>query len=651
MVYVIFAAMLIVVAIANIFGQSDSYAIKKMLPRFIIGVIMVPFTWWIVSASLSVSSYLTALVIRMPADTIMRTGTPDPFIQYPWKCLLDFRTTDSSKIFTCQKDDMKNQTFSKYLLQSQNAYGIIPLYAYNIFKIDDLDRFKQVLMSQETKETAYMNMTSEQKAAFDSANASDKSMMLQVGIIATAIGKIAVQLSMSVLFAIVFIVILIALVLVLFTRVIRMWMYAIFSPLFALKYFLSDKVDKDSMLSKFDFREFIGLAMVPVVVSAALGFGFMFLNTFQAHLVQSSNVADQKWVKSDYINVTQWDNTTNGSIQFFGTTITIFLPENSTQSAGGSPENNAKSFQAALFNVLAGLITPILGLVILWMAVMAAMKTSAATKEAVKGIEWFGDQIAGMTKKLPGFLPVPGMKVKWADGKEKAMSFKHVDGLLKSFQAIPGQLETSAYNDVQRTWFNKNPFEDITNKIKWTTNHEDAARMLLEEMKKSNTWFNAIKDVPAAQQALIALGNKIVDPTKKAAFDTSINAGEFKKALVDAFNSQAFTWINNQKQIGRQIETMSWADSDFEKVITLLGWSSITINAFKGVDSLSRTNRKFKLKKEYTTNQQEKDLEIKPEMDTVEKIKTYIKSHIPNISDTDLDNVAQEIFSNVNRAP
>ncbi len=30
-VYVIFAAMLIVVAIANIFGQSDSYAIKKML--------------------------------------------------------------------------------------------------------------------------------------------------------------------------------------------------------------------------------------------------------------------------------------------------------------------------------------------------------------------------------------------------------------------------------------------------------------------------------------------------------------------------------------------------------------------------------------------------------------------------------------------
>jgi hypothetical protein len=91
-------------------------------------------------------------------------------------------------------------------------------------------------------------------------------------------------MGMSVLFAMVFMVILIALVIVLFTRVIRMWMYAIFSPLFALRYFLSDKVDKDGLLSKFEFKEFIGLAMVPVTVSAALGFGFMFLMVFQQKL-------------------------------------------------------------------------------------------------------------------------------------------------------------------------------------------------------------------------------------------------------------------------------------------------------------------------------------------------------------------------------
>lgn len=116
---------------------------------------------------------------------------------------------------------------------------------------------------------------------------------MQAAIIATGIGKIGVQLFMSVLFAIVFTVILIALVLVLFTRVIKMWMYAIFSPLFALRYFLSDKIDKDNALSKFDFKEFIGLAMVPVVVSAALGFGFMFIMTFKSHMEQTTPTGQQ----------------------------------------------------------------------------------------------------------------------------------------------------------------------------------------------------------------------------------------------------------------------------------------------------------------------------------------------------------------------
>lgn len=103
------------------------------------------------------------------------------------------------------------------------------------------------------------------------------------------------------------------------------------------------------------------------------------------------------------------------------------------------------------------------------------------------------------------------------------MSFKHVDGLLKSFQAIPGQLETAAYNDVQRTWFNKNPFEDITSKINGA-NPKDAIRMFMEEMNKSKTSFNTVKDTPAAKQAIVALTNKISNQEQKAAFDAKVSA-------------------------------------------------------------------------------------------------------------------------------
>lgn len=275
-VYVVFAAMLIVVAIANIFGQSDSYAIKKMLPRFIIGVIMVPFTWWMVSATLSVSSYMTALVLRMPAGMITASNSPQYSVDVPQKCSLDFTTSNTSKVWDC---DPPTKKFISEFLKSDNAYGIIPLYAYNIFKFDDLDTFKKALNNTD-------ELSPEQKAEILKADEGSQSMLLQAALIATGLAKVGVQLFMSVLFALVFMIILIALVLVLFTRVIKMWMYAIFSPLFALRYFLSDKIDKDNEIAKFDFKEFIGLAMVPVVVSGALSFGFLFLMTFKTHMEQ-----------------------------------------------------------------------------------------------------------------------------------------------------------------------------------------------------------------------------------------------------------------------------------------------------------------------------------------------------------------------------
>lgn len=286
-VYVVFAVMLIVVAIANIFGQSDSYAIKKMLPRFIIGVIMVPFTWWVVSASLSVSSYLTALTLRMPADIMNANSEINTRVQIPTQCYLDFTSTnESKKIWRCDDPPPEGVDLAKHLLQSDGAYGIIPLYAYNIFKFNKLDEFKSILSSDATKTEAFNAMSEAEQAKYSAGDATTKSAMLQAAIIATGIGKIGIQFIMSILFAIVFTVILIALVLVLFTRVIKMWMYAIFSPLFALKFFLDDKVKQESTLGAFKFGDFIALAMVPVVVSAALGFGFMFIMTFKTHMEQ-----------------------------------------------------------------------------------------------------------------------------------------------------------------------------------------------------------------------------------------------------------------------------------------------------------------------------------------------------------------------------
>lgn len=46
---------------------------KTMLPKLVTGMLMVPFTWFIVSAVLSVSNVLTASVIQLPVATILKS--------------------------------------------------------------------------------------------------------------------------------------------------------------------------------------------------------------------------------------------------------------------------------------------------------------------------------------------------------------------------------------------------------------------------------------------------------------------------------------------------------------------------------------------------------------------------------------------------
>ena len=64
-----------------------------------------------------------------------------------------------------------------------------------------------------------------------------------------------------------------ALVFMLMMRAIKLWFYAIFSPLMTLKYVIGDGVfgGKENSDS-FDLKEFFGLAFVPALVGLSLSF-------------------------------------------------------------------------------------------------------------------------------------------------------------------------------------------------------------------------------------------------------------------------------------------------------------------------------------------------------------------------------------------
>ena len=70
LVYFAFAFILIWIAFMNIIWKTDEhYELKKALPKFIVWILIVPFSWFFVQFMLSISAILTVAVLTLPYDT------------------------------------------------------------------------------------------------------------------------------------------------------------------------------------------------------------------------------------------------------------------------------------------------------------------------------------------------------------------------------------------------------------------------------------------------------------------------------------------------------------------------------------------------------------------------------------------------------
>lgn len=85
-VYFIYAILLILIALGTMFNQ-DKFSYKVMLPKLALGILMVPFTWWFVQWSISISTIITASVMSIPMETMAAIELKNPS---PW-----FSTTPS----------------------------------------------------------------------------------------------------------------------------------------------------------------------------------------------------------------------------------------------------------------------------------------------------------------------------------------------------------------------------------------------------------------------------------------------------------------------------------------------------------------------------------------------------------------------------
>jgi hypothetical protein len=422
MVYFIFAFILIAIAFMNIIGKWEgTWELKQAMPKFIIWVLIVPFSWFFVQFILSLSAILTVWVLTLPYDSFQWSDLfeealkneelagkricKDIVISFNWDfseiegpwAQLGSEKNELDENIKCKSDDAKI-TIKELLTgidqagdDPQNGEGlhnsifwVMSIYSYGILKIDQLDT---------------INAT----------------QLTTIKTIADLVFKIGFDL----LFVVVYLLLMIALLLALFVRWVRLWGYMMLSPVFGLLYFFwkgSEWFWESG--KKFNIKEFIALALVPVYVSAALAFWLVFI-----------------LVASEGLKKVATDAGEPNTLQAWGFSLTIIWAHGGDDDPLNAPTGNEEK------SVIGKLIVEIFGIVILWIAVMAALGASETTKSIIEPIAKFGGSIWDLAAKAPTYAPI--IPTGWWPGSWLSVTW------LSSFWS---KIEQSARWEAQSRW-------------------------------------------------------------------------------------------------------------------------------------------------------------------------------------------------------
>lgn len=368
-VYFIFAFILIWIAFMNIIWKNtDQYQLKQALPKFIVWVLIVPFSWFLVQFVLSISAVLTVASLSLPFDTFDSFKSSLDGVQVPQSCTLNLEsftsgeksgTTDNKQdgfIYCDDKPKMSLTEISWKWDAISSIFWIISMYTYWILSLDTID------------DVDIYDLKSVQ-----------------------TIWDLIVKIIFDLLFVVIYSLLMITLWLVLMIRWIYIWIYMMLSPVFWLMYFFGKSKWWEWFFSKFNLKEFIALAMVPVYTMLALSFWLLFLYVVWSWISWSSKVSTDNAVsvKDNWIKVWEFRLTIKWQVSKLDNTTDLL-----------------KSVWGSWLWIVWSLILKIFGIVVLWWTIMAAMRTSDITKTITEPIYNFGKQVWWIMTSLPGNIPL-----------------------------------------------------------------------------------------------------------------------------------------------------------------------------------------------------------------------------------------------------
>ena len=470
-VYFAFAFILIAIAFANIVWTQWDFALKQALPRFIVWILIVPFSWFIVQFFVSLSSILTISALNLPFEVFQDYKSQMSEVDIPKNCTLNlwvlwekewknnWEGTPSNQIYSCWTKKISVADLLKSDKASDGIFGIVWLYTYWLVNIEWISKIDEKQLRDQIK----------------------------------TIWDIVVKVVFDLLFIVVYAILMIALWLALMIRWIRLWIFMMLAPLFWIMYFFKKWWWGNWFLQKFNFKEFIALTLTPVYAMLALSFWIFFIFVswkWMTWVTTDLTVKDKEVKIWDFTLTVEWAVSNDLSVTDFLKTI----------------------WDWALW-VIWALILKIFWIVVLWWAVMAALKQSQITQEIIMPISRFWESVWELATKIPQFTPIlPGgqtldslqqlpNKALWA---LQWYSSVKADDLAWKFWLNNSQ-NSQAINELNRTliemkWneknqsFRQNAISKLLNQIK--TNNElltdPKYREKATEVFKAS-WFDRIK--------------------------------------------------------------------------------------------------------------------------------------------------------------
>jgi len=470
-VYFIFALIFVSIAFLTIY-RWESYQLKESLPRFIAGVLMVPFSWFFVQFVISISSLLTFSILALPFETF-HDQTND-LLDKKICNLHIFNVNTWTQIDKTGKEVTQNgacpdghkKSLRELISDKYPMAGIMSIYTTQVVSVENATRLK-------TKD----------------------------GGVPKKIADIVLTMTFDSIFIIVYVVIIVMLALALLVRGVYMWIYAMGAPFFGILVFF-----KDMKSERFNLMNFLHLAMMPVYVWWVLAFWLVFIFVAWKSLDKTNPNAAASRANAEAIQKELLDikPITSEEIKKLWITWVGDTPQGMKVTSGGdkgisvvfiwadqSAFPKGEWLFAGVDNTIWVFIIRLFGVVFLWIGlIMALEKWGKVTETVVAPFKSLWDSVWKMLAQAPINMPFIPTGMKGPDGKPISLS---IAGAANMWSTIAGRIAQESWNIWSRIWW------EIADKLLGN----DANKSVMDRIAAMKIWETDIAAQWKAQKEIL----------------------------------------------------------------------------------------------------------------------------------------------------